>query len=69
MLTSCSYLVMLKPPMREMGLDALEDLWRNYSDAKGAAAKVLTRWRPHVLQEEPNGVTSGTMKQEVAAAY
>ncbi|KAF2099355.1 hypothetical protein NA57DRAFT_38555 [Rhizodiscina lignyota] len=53
--TSLHYLIMLKPPAREKAIDAVEDLWRNYSDAKGAAAKVLTKWRPHILQEEPNG--------------
>lgn len=60
---------MFKPPVRELGLDALEDMWRNYSDAKNAAAKVLTKWRPHVLQEESNGAVGVAVKQELAAAY
>ena len=43
------YLILMKPPARELSVDAAEDLWRNFSDAKGAAAKVLMKWRPHVL--------------------
>ncbi|KAK4696411.1 hypothetical protein P7C71_g1492, partial [Lecanoromycetidae sp. Uapishka_2] len=43
------YLIMVKPPARDMSLDALEDLWRNYDDAKAPAAKHLVKWRPQVL--------------------
>ncbi|KAJ9668968.1 hypothetical protein H2201_000794 [Coniosporium apollinis] len=50
------YLVLVRPPVREVCVDALEDLWRNYDDARGPAAKVLNKWRPHVLQEVPNGI-------------
>jgi hypothetical protein len=46
-----SYLVLFRPPARDMCLDALEDLWRNYDGAKAATGKLLARWRPHVLQE------------------
>ncbi|EON64294.1 hypothetical protein W97_03525 [Coniosporium apollinis CBS 100218] len=50
------YLVLVRPPVRELCVDALEDLWRNYDDARGPTAKVLNKWRPHVLQEVPNGI-------------
>lgn len=62
------YLVLLRPPVRSMALDAVEDLWRNCEyplsdahlqrlictaddDARSSAAKILTKWRPAVLQE------------------
>ncbi len=32
-------------------------------DARAPAAKLLSKWRPHVLQEEPNGAF-GEMKAE-----
>ncbi|KAL9085782.1 MAG: hypothetical protein Q9165_007414 [Trypethelium subeluteriae] len=45
------YLAMFKPPVRDMAIDALEDLWRNNAEARPSAAKMLKRWRPHVLEE------------------
>ncbi|MCJ1474275.1 hypothetical protein MMC13_002933 [Lambiella insularis] len=45
------YLVLLRPPVREMCLDALEDLWRNYNEARGPTRKLLAKWRPQVLEE------------------
>ena len=41
-----------------MCIDALEDLWRNYDDARAPTTKLLAKWRPHVLEEKKpvNGV-------------
>ncbi|MCJ1363454.1 hypothetical protein MMC16_002561 [Acarospora aff. strigata] len=53
------YLILLRPPVRELCIDALEDLWRNYDDARGPAKKLLTKWRPHILEQQAantNGV-------------
>jgi symplekin len=44
------YLVMLRPPVRDMALDAVERLWRNNEDARKSAGKVLVKWRPEVVQ-------------------
>ncbi|KAF2836325.1 hypothetical protein M501DRAFT_267523 [Patellaria atrata CBS 101060] len=57
------YLIILRPPVREMCLDALEDLWRNYEDARPSTAKLLTKWRPQALQETVNGA-GGEVKAE-----
>ncbi|KAL6720739.1 hypothetical protein ACLMJK_002664 [Lecanora helva] len=46
------YLIMMKPPARTIVIDGLEDLWRNYDDAKPFAAKHLRKWRPDVLAAE-----------------
>lgn len=52
------YLIMVKPPARNMALDALEDLWRNYDDAKAPATKHLAKWRPQVLGSETKPSTA-----------
>ena len=51
------YLVMMKLPARDIAIDALEDLWRNYDDAKAPAAKHLAKWRPQVLASETKPIT------------
>nr|POF12784.1 mrna cleavage and polyadenylation specificity factor complex subunit pta1 [Quercus suber] len=45
------YLIMFRPPAREMAIEAIESMWRNNREAKGATAKVLMRWKPSVLEE------------------
>ncbi|THV53677.1 hypothetical protein BGAL_0044g00020 [Botrytis galanthina] len=45
-LTSLLYLVMMRPPVRDMALDAVEDIWNTYDNAKPIAAKYLKKWRP-----------------------
>ncbi|CAF9909350.1 MAG: hypothetical protein ALECFALPRED_005526 [Alectoria fallacina] len=49
---SLLYLILMKPPARDIAIDALEDLWRNYDDAKAPTAKHLAKWRPEVLASE-----------------
>ncbi|KAL0254366.1 hypothetical protein SLS55_009841 [Diplodia seriata] len=52
------YLILMRPPVRDQCIDAVEDLWRNYDGAKGLTTKLLTKWRPHVLQETSNGAAA-----------
>ncbi|KAL9127207.1 MAG: hypothetical protein Q9217_003863 [Psora testacea] len=47
------YLIITKPPAREICIDAVEDLWRNYDDAKAPTTKILQKWRPHILPPKP----------------
>lgn len=47
------YLILMKPPAREMCLDAVEDLWRDFEDARLPAQKLLMKWRPGVLPSQP----------------
>ena len=57
------YLIMLKPPSREGAIDCAEEMWRSNVDARGAAAKILGKWRPEVLEEgkeEGEGVKQET---------
>ncbi|KAL8920172.1 MAG: hypothetical protein Q9208_006418 [Pyrenodesmia sp. 3 TL-2023] len=44
------YLIIVRPPVREICADALEDLWRNYEDARAAAGKLLRKVRPQLFE-------------------
>ncbi|OJD29818.1 mrna cleavage and polyadenylation specificity factor complex subunit [Diplodia corticola] len=59
------YLILMRPPVRDQCIDAVEDLWRNYDGAKGLTTKLLTKWRPHVLQEAANGAAAPPPSNEV----
>jgi symplekin len=47
------YLILMRPPVREMVLDAVEGIWWDgvgeFREANAAAGKVLGKWRPGVL--------------------
>ncbi|GLI80615.1 hypothetical protein PoHVEF18_008970 [Penicillium ochrochloron] len=43
------YLIMFRPPAREMCLNTLEDVYQTYEESRPAAGKVLARWRPQAL--------------------
>ena len=66
---SMQYLLMLRPPSREMVLDTIETIWHEGdAQAKSATVKVLTKWRPNFLEgnadakkeEVPNAVVPKT---------
>ncbi|KAJ6013979.1 hypothetical protein N7540_008570 [Penicillium herquei] len=54
-----TYLVMYRPPAREMCLNTLEDIYQTYEESRPAASRVLAKWRPEQMQaiEEANGTT------------
>ncbi|KAL9601396.1 MAG: hypothetical protein Q9219_002572 [cf. Caloplaca sp. 3 TL-2023] len=45
------YLAAFRPPVRGICVDGLEDLWRNYEDARAAAGKLLRKVRPELFTE------------------
>ncbi|KAI2621248.1 hypothetical protein GGR54DRAFT_600704 [Hypoxylon sp. NC1633] len=49
-LTSLYYLVVMRPPVRDLALDTIQDIWTEYEDARPMAAKYLQRWRPGFLE-------------------
>ena len=51
-LTSLYYLVMMRPPVRDVALDTVQDIWVDYEDARPMAAKYLQRWRPGFLEAQ-----------------
>ncbi|KAK4636334.1 mRNA cleavage and polyadenylation specificity factor complex subunit pta1 [Fulvia fulva] len=46
------YLIMFRPPVRQLAIDCAEQMWKENPDAKPAARKILTKWRPGVLEQE-----------------
>lgn len=58
-LTSLYYLVMMRPPVRDLALDAVQDIWTDYEDARPVAAKYLQRWRPGFLEAAQKQQESG----------
>ncbi|KAF2109507.1 hypothetical protein BDV96DRAFT_502484 [Lophiotrema nucula] len=65
------YLHMFKPPAKEVCVDALVNMWRTNDRAKPSAKKLLTKWRPEILQEEETNVktetANGALEVQVAA--
>ncbi|KAI1077081.1 hypothetical protein F5B20DRAFT_572410 [Whalleya microplaca] len=54
-LTSLYYLVVMRPPVRELALDTIQDIWTDYEDSRPVAAKYLQRWRPGFLEAAQQG--------------
>ncbi|KAI0860711.1 mRNA cleavage and polyadenylation specificity factor complex subunit [Xylaria cubensis] len=54
-LTSLYYLVMFRPPVRNIALDTIQDIWTEYEDARPMAAKYLQRWRPGFVEAAQRG--------------
>ncbi|KAI5240449.1 hypothetical protein E4T43_06112 [Aureobasidium subglaciale] len=52
------YLVLLRPPAREMALDALEDLYKNYDESRPQITKIMPRFRPEAFQKLQEAVTT-----------
>lgn len=48
-LTSLLYLVMMRPPVKEIALDMVQDIWTEFEDARPMAAKYLAKYRPAFL--------------------
>lgn len=60
-LTSLFYLVMFRPPVRDLALDTIQDIWTDYDDARPVAAKYLQRWRPGFVEaQQQSAVGNGT---------
>ncbi|KAK0747976.1 hypothetical protein B0T21DRAFT_379915 [Apiosordaria backusii] len=51
-MTSLLYLVMMRPPVREMALDTVGGIWIEYEEARPLAAKYLSKWRPGWVEQQ-----------------
>lgn len=61
---SMQYLLMLRPPSRELVLDTIETIWHEGdAQAKSATVKVLNKWRPGFLES-----TAGAKKDDTPSA-
>ena len=66
-LTSLYYLVMMRPPVREQALDAVQGVWEEFEDARPMAAKYLQRWRPRFLEEKTAAAAAAAEGENGAA--
>lgn len=64
-LQSLLFLVAFKPPIRELVLDVIEDIWNTYEDTRPIVVKLFAKWRPGLgtsftdgFKEERNVETS-----------
>ncbi|OJJ99511.1 hypothetical protein ASPACDRAFT_121005 [Aspergillus aculeatus ATCC 16872] len=55
---SLLYLIMFRPPAREICLNALEHVHETYEESRPAAGKVLAKWRPKTTQPQPEQQTA-----------
>ncbi|RAH70829.1 RNA-processing protein PTA1 [Aspergillus aculeatinus CBS 121060] len=73
---SLLYLIMFRPPAREICLNALEHVYETYEESRPAAGKVLAKWRPKAAQPQQEqqttlasrGATSGNSAAPVGSA-
>ncbi|RDA84656.1 hypothetical protein CP532_5710 [Ophiocordyceps camponoti-leonardi (nom. inval.)] len=66
-LTSLLYLVIMRPPIKEIALDTVQDIWTEFEEARPMAAKYLARYRPAFL-EAGAGSGAGSAEAEAEAA-
>ncbi|KAI6783719.1 mRNA cleavage and polyadenylation specificity factor complex subunit-like protein [Emericellopsis cladophorae] len=59
-LTSLLYLVMMRPPIKELALDTVQDIWTEYEEARPIATKYLTKYRPDFIQAANEGTDNTT---------
>ncbi|KAH7328906.1 mRNA cleavage and polyadenylation specificity factor complex subunit [Stachybotrys elegans] len=62
-LTSLLYLVMMRPPVKEIALDTVQDIWTQYDEARPMAGKYLSKYRPGFIEaatQEEQAKTSET---------
>ncbi|TIA85781.1 hypothetical protein D6C76_00729 [Aureobasidium pullulans] len=52
------YLILLRPPAREMALDALEELYKNYDESRPLVTKIMPKFRPEALERLQGAVTT-----------
>ncbi|KAH9887862.1 hypothetical protein F4778DRAFT_797338 [Xylariomycetidae sp. FL2044] len=58
-LTSLYYLVMMRPPVRDLALDTVQDIWTEFEEARPMAAKYLQKWRPGFLEAAQREAAGG----------
>ncbi|KAJ3522199.1 hypothetical protein NM208_g12959 [Fusarium decemcellulare] len=69
-LTSLLYLVMMRPPVKEIALDTVQDIWTEFEDARPMAGKYLSKYRPAFLEaaRDAAGDNSGQATAPAIAA-
>ncbi|KAG5982589.1 hypothetical protein E4U55_001695 [Claviceps digitariae] len=58
-LTSLLYLAMMRPPVKEIALDTVQDIWTEFDDARPMATKYLSKYRPGFVEAAEANATAG----------
>ncbi|OBS26462.1 hypothetical protein FPOA_00405 [Fusarium poae] len=58
-LTSLLYLIMMRPPAKEIALDTVQDIWTEFEEARPVAGKYLSKYRPSFMEAAQNGAGNG----------
>lgn len=53
------YLIMFRPPVRQMAIDCAEEMYKENSGARSSVKKVLARWRPGAVEQDAVPTGSG----------
>ncbi|KAI1018953.1 hypothetical protein LB505_002896 [Fusarium chuoi] len=53
-LTSLLYLVMMRPPVKDIALDTVQDIWTEFEESRPMAGKYLTKYRPTFMESARN---------------
>ncbi|KAK0617948.1 hypothetical protein B0T17DRAFT_495152 [Bombardia bombarda] len=67
-LTTLLYQVMMRPPVREIALDTVADIWSEYEEARPLAAKYLVKWRPGFIESQTRAMEAGNGDTNMAVA-
>ncbi|KAI6246940.1 mRNA cleavage and polyadenylation specificity factor complex subunit pta1 [Erysiphe necator] len=67
-LQSLLYLVAFRPPVRELVLDTVEEIWNTYEDARPMVVKLFAKWRPRLGEQLQNVTQKRTETVEIAVA-
>ncbi|KAI9044591.1 RNA-processing protein PTA1 [Aspergillus affinis] len=59
---SLQYLILFRPPAREMCLSTLEEVYQTYEESRPAAGKVLAKWRPQKTEQQSSQQTTLTSR-------
>ncbi|KAK3341242.1 hypothetical protein B0T25DRAFT_335481 [Lasiosphaeria hispida] len=54
-LTTLLYLTMMRPPVREIAMDTVAEIWVEYEEARPLATKYLVKWRPGFIESQASG--------------
>ncbi|GIJ90747.1 hypothetical protein Asppvi_009709 [Aspergillus pseudoviridinutans] len=65
---SLLYLVMFRPPAREMCLNALEDVYNTYEESRPVAGKILAKWRPHAIEQRQQQQEQSQQQGQISVA-
>ncbi|KAG5927276.1 hypothetical protein E4U42_002392 [Claviceps africana] len=67
-LTSLLYLAMMRPPVKEIALDTVQDIWTEFDDARPMASKYLSKYRPGFVEAAEANANGGETRSGLPAA-